>query len=489
MSALTLTSLVRRAASEHGARSLVVYAIDGTRREHRLDEVAARALALGRGLRARGLPEGAVVASMLDNSRAHVEVLWGVPAAGLVLHPLNPRAPREALVHALRRSGDGCLLADARHAALARALCDEAGVAALVLVDADGEGSWRYDDLCALGAESPVELVEDEARPAVMCEAAGTVGLPRAVVYSHRALVLHAMACATVDGLGLGRRDVVLPALPLHHANGCGLPHTLALLGHAMVLIEPATPPARLREVMATEGVTFAAGVSSTWVALAGELDAHPEGPALPRGLRLLAGGNAAPPSLLASLAAHAVEVLHVYGMTETGPLASAALGESAQGRVVPLMEMRVVGDGGEGLPWDARSEGEVQLRGPWVAQAYVSLGATPDRWSEEGWLRTGDLGVRDARGSLRLTGRRKPLVRCGGQWVDASALARLAASHPAVRGVSARGVAHPQWVEQPELTLSPRASETLDLDDVRRFLAARWTQGELPPIAMVLAE
>lgn len=486
MTPLTLAALVTRAISTHGHRAVVQLDADGTRRVYRLGDVARRALALGRGLRALGLPQGAVVAAMLSNSVAYLEALWGVAAAGMVLHPLNPRGSHDALRHALSH-GDVCLLGDATHAARVRVLQQEAGIPWAVVDGDEIDGAHPWAAVCALGASLEGPEVDDEHLPAVMCEVNGTVGLPRAVVYSHRALVLHAMACATVDGLGLSRRDVVLPALPLHHANGCGLPFTLALLGHGMVLVDPGLTPARLRAVMADEGVTFAAGVTAAWVALEGELSARPEGPRLPRGLRLLAGGNAAPETLLTAMAARGIEVLHVYGMTETGPLATASRGEEGQGEVVPGMELRVVDENGAERAWDGGSEGEVWLRAPWVVEGYVGEGRAPDRWSTNGWLRTGDLGVRDARGALRITGRHKPLVRCGAAWIDTGVVARLAAAHPEVASVTVRGTTHPTLIEQPLVRAVLKPGASLDPAVLADWVRAGWTVGEAPPVAVEL--
>ena len=487
MSPLTLSALLDRAISTHGHRAIVQIDDDGTRQVLRLGDVARRARALGRGLRAMGLPQGAVVAVMAGNAAAYLEALWGVTAAGMVLHPLNPRSTHDALRHALTR-GDVCILADAAHAARARVLQREAAMPWCVVLGDVTDESHAWEAVRALGETHEIFAVDDEHLPAVMCEVNGTVGLPRAVVYSHRALVLHAMACATVDGLGLSRRDVVLPALPLHHANGCGLPFTLALLGHGMVLVDPGVTPARLRAVLADEGVTFAAGVTAGWVALEAELSARPEGPRLPRGLRLLAGGNAAPDSLLTAMAARGVEVLHVYGMTETGPLATASRGEAGQGEVVPGMALRVVDERGDERPRDGVSEGEVQLRAPWIVEGYVGEGSTPDRWSTNGWLRTGDLGVRDARGALRITGRHKPLVRCGATWIDTGVVARLAAAHPDVAAVTVRGTTHPTLIEQPLVRAVLKPGASLDPAALAAYVRAGWTVGEAPPVAVELA-
>ncbi len=243
-----------------------------------------------------------------------------------------------------------------------------------------------------------------------------------------------------------------------------------------------------MREAIAREGVTFAAGVTSAWAGLAESLAAHPEGPALPRGIRLLAGGNAPPAALVETLRGHGAELLHVYGMTETGPLATSALGESAQGHPAPLMDLRIVDARGACLEVGAAGEGEVQLRGPWVAMAYHGDGVTPDRWTDDGWLRTGDLGRYEVAGALRVTGRLKPMIRCGGEWVDAEALERAVRTHPDVATASVGCVAHPTQVEQPEVRASLREGARLDAEALRGYLAERWVHGRIPPMVIALA-
>ncbi|MEZ4394321.1 MAG: AMP-binding protein [Polyangiales bacterium] len=484
--ALTVAALTARAARLFASRPLVELDADGGRRAHRLGEVARDALSFGRGLRALGLPAGTAVAALLGNHRAHLEAQLGVASAGLALHALSPRHPVEALARALRRAGDRVMLADAASLDLARALCAEAGIPHLVVThETDREGELAWSNVRARGEAAPPFDPPGEDDPAMISEAVLRPGHLRAVTVTHRAAVLHAMACATVDGLGLGRRDVILPAMPLYHANGCGLPLVTALVGATLVLQSLDADADQLREALSREGVTFAAGVSSAWAGLAEAIAARPEGPALPRGLRLMAGGNAPPTALVEALRGHGAEVLHVYGMTETGPLATACLGDSAQGHPVPLMELRVVDANGRALEVGGDGEGEVQLRGPWVASAYLEDGATPDRWTDDAWLRTGDLGRYDEGGALRLTGRIKPMIRCGGEWVDAEALERAARAHPEVVEASVRCVAHPRLVEQPEVRAVVREGARLDAEALRSYLVAWWPQGAAPPMVV----
>lgn len=486
--ALTVAALTARAARLFASQSLVELDADGTRRAHSLAVVARDALSFGRGLRALGLPAGTAVAALLGNHRAHLEAQLGVPSAGLALHALSPRHPIEALVRALRRAGDRVMLADAGSLDLARALCAEAGIPHLVVVHATGRaGELAWSNVRAMGEAAPPLDPPGEDDPAMISEAVLRPGHLRAVTVSNRAAVLHAMACATVDGLGIGRRDVILPAMPLFHANGCGLPLVTALVGARLVLQALDADADQLRDALSREGVTFAAGVSSAWVGLAEALAAKPEGPALTPGIRLMAGGNAPPAALVEALRGHGAEVLHVYGMTETGPLATASLGDSAQGHPVPLMELRLVDPAGRALEVGAAGEGEVQLRGPWVACSYLDEGVTPDRWAADAWLRTGDLGRYDAGGALRLTGRIKPMIRCGGEWVDAEALERAARSHPDVVEASVRCVAHPRLVEQPEVRAVIRQGARLDAEALRGYLAARWPHGAAPPMVVEL--
>lgn len=438
-------------------------------------EIARRAFRLGRALARRGIGPGAVVATLCSATREHFECYLGIPAHGAVLHTLNIRMHDTDIAAMIRGIGDAAIVVDAtfaeRFAAIAPGL---AGPLGLVVVA--GEGAARlaesgfhglsaevvdYEALLAeagdVAPEAMLQLADPpEEAAAAVCHTGGTTGLPKAVAYSHRSLWLQATSLCTANSLGISRADTVLPAVPLYHVNGWGLPFAAAMAGAGIVLAGNSFRPDHLDGLIEGCGVTVAAGVPTIW----SDLLAHRAGRgAAPfRTLRRVAtGGAAVPQRLVADLAALDLEIIQAWGMTETssmsvvgrmqpdpGPTESAAvLGQIACG-----LEIRVAAPGGGALPSDGTAVGEVQIRGPWVTGSYLG-GVDPQAFDGD-WLRTGDIGTVDAAGRLRLTDRLKDAVKSGGEWIPSQMLENVLRSLPQVADAAIIGRPDPRWQERP---------------------------------------
>jgi fatty-acyl-CoA synthase len=341
------------------------------------------------------------------------------------------------------------------------------------------------------------ELTEDMA--CGMCHTSGTTGMPKAVVYSHRSTYLHAMAMCMVDGLAISERERILPVVPLFHACGWGLPYAAPLTGADLVLAGADCTPAALARVIATERVTWAAGVPTIWTGL---LPLAQSGDADLSSLRTLGvGGSATPRALLEAYDALGVEILQIWGMTETSPVAASSrprrrhrgLSEeelrdvrAKTGTIFPGLEARIVSESGAELPWDGESVGELECRGPWVATEYH--GGMPEKF-HDGWLRTGDMACMESDGYFRIVDRSKDLVKSGGEWISSVELEGACLAHPAVREAAVVGVPSRKWDERPVVVVALDAGATLTLDELHTFLTGRVAKWWLPDEVVIVDE
>jgi len=502
---LTVRTVFDRLRTVH-ADAEVVDAFDGGLGRLTYGAVAERVLRWVRVLQDLGVRPGDRVGTFANNSVRHVELYYAVPLAGAVLHMVNIRLHDDQLAHVVADAGDVVLLVDddlvPRLAEVADRMPSVRTWVRLGKGDSTGLPGL-LDGEALLEAALPVdvadlpELAEDQA--CGMCHTSGTTGMPKAVVYSHRSTFLHAMASCTVDGLGLSERERVLPVVPLFHACGWGLPYSAPLTGADLVLLGADTSPQALARAIASERVTWAAGVPTIWTSL---LPLARDGADLSSLRTVAIGGSATPPALLEAYDALGVEVLQIWGMTETSPVAAAArprrrhrgLDDDAlrdvramTGTVFAGLEARVVDAAGTPLPWDGESVGELECRGPWVATDY--WGGMPEKFSPDGWLRTGDMAVMERDGLFRIVDRSKDLVKSGGEWISSVELEGHVLAHPAVREAAVVGVRSLKWDERPVVAVALEDGASLPLDELRSFLAGRVARWWLPDDVVVVDE
>jgi fatty-acyl-CoA synthase len=484
---LLVRSLVDRAGSLFASREVVSVTTAGVERST-WGEVAQRARRLASALARLGVGPGDRVATFGWNSRRHLELYLAVPSMGAVLHTLNIRLFEDDLRYIVAHAEDRVIFLDA---SLAGVMPRFEGVEHEVLMpdaEARRDGALDYEQLIASG-DPHFEFPElDENHAAAMCYTSGTTGRPKGVVYSHRSTVLHTLLANLADNLALRERDTVAPIVPMFHANAWGLPYAAAMAGARIVLPGPRMDPASLAALIAGEGVTVAAAVPTVWQAIA-QLQPTPDLGVLER---IACGGSAVPEALLRTYDQRfGVPIIQAWGMTETSPLASISRvppggpeGDEAyalratQGRVVPLVEYRV----------DEQAGGELQVRGPTIARAYYRE-AGGEKFTADGWLRTGDVAELLDGGVIKLVDRTKDLIKSGGEWISSVALENAIMAHPDVVEAAVVAIADERWGERPCACVVAAPGAKLTDQALRDFLAGRVARWWLPDRVVFIDE
>jgi fatty-acyl-CoA synthase len=502
---LSIPFLLRRAEHVLGHKTIASRRADRAIEERSYAQCVQRARQLAAGLDALGVKPGARVATFCWNHAQHLEAYYGVPASGRVLHTLNIRLHHDELTYIIGHAGDAAILVDKVLWPVFEPLRARIPDMPVIVVSDDGEvpaGTHDYERLVAAHVDAPEFDTIDENRGAVMCYTSGTTGRPKGVVYSHRALVLHSLGSALPDCLDLSESDTVLAVVPMFHANAWGLPFSCALVGASQVLPGPYLDPASLVELFESRRVTVSAGVPTIWHGLLKYLDANP-GRDLSTLRQLIVGGAAIPEATIRAFETrHGLRVVHAWGMTETTPLGSVSRVPSeladapaddqyawraTQGRPAPLVEVRARGDAGL-VPWDGKTMGELEVRGPWVAAAYYESPESAGRWTSDGWFRTGDVVTIGPTGNITIQDRAKDLVKSGGEWISTVALESALLGHVAVAEAVVVAVPHADWSERPLAVVVPKPGCRPTIDELRAHLAPHFAKWWLPD-AVVLVE
>jgi fatty-acyl-CoA synthase len=484
---LTLDWIADRAERWMGDVEIVSRKPDRSLARTTFGKVIERARRLARGLVAGGIRRGDRVATLMWNHAEHLEAYFGIPLAGATIHTLNLRLHPDEIAYIANDAGDRWLIVDQVLRPLyEKIVASGAKFERVIVVGEDYDGFIA--DAPAQGALPA--LTESDALG--MCYTSGTTGRPKGVVYSHRSTILHSLVAALPDSLDLRRSDTLLPVVPMFHVNAWGLPYIAAMVGAKLVMPGELLQPHALLELMEAERVTVAAGVPTVWIGIRDALDAEPGRYQLQPGLRMIVGGSAAPERLIRDFDRQGLTILHAWGMTETSPIGTVArvppeLGDedtryklrARQGRPVPLVELRVRNEAGD-VPHDDRTSGEVLVRGPWIAGSYTG-GHSPDRWTQDGYFRTGDVARIDAHGYIQLVDRVADLIKSGGEWIATQELENALMGHRAVREAAVIGVPHPRWSERPLAAIVLRDGASCTADELRTYLAPRFAKFWLP--------
>jgi fatty-acyl-CoA synthase len=513
---LTLDAIAARAEKWMGKVEVVSRRPDRSLSRTTYAQVIARARKLARALVGGGVKRGDRIATLMWNHSEHLEAYFGIPLAGGVVHTLNLRLHPEEIAYIANDGGDRMVIVDDVLLPLLEKVIAEGGkFERVIVVGTAPAGREAYEDVLAAARDDVQLPALAESDALGTCYTSGTTGRPNGVVYSHRSTILHSLVVGLPDALGLARADTLLPVVPMFHVNAWGLPFTAAMVGAKLVLPGPFLDAPSLLDLMAGEHVTVAAGVPTIWIAIRDALDGRglpPAGSAaegqrgsidtpagrekwkLEPGVRMIVGGSAAPESLIRDFDRLGLRLVHAWGMTETSPVGlvshvppDVAPDDEAlryrirakQGFPTPLVDVRVRNEAGD-VPRDDKTTGEVQIRGPWIAGSYVG-GHTPERWTADGWFRTGDVGRMCPRGYVQLVDRIADMIKSGGEWIASAEIETYLMGHPAVKEAAVIGVPHPKWGERPLASVVLRDGMTATPDELRDYLAARFPKFWVP--------
>ncbi|MEL6677809.1 MAG: long-chain-fatty-acid--CoA ligase [Pseudomonadota bacterium] len=504
---LRVSTLIDHAARYHADRPIITRSVEGPITRTTWGEVGLRARKAAQALQRLGVKPGDVVGCMAWNTARHMEVWYGVPGAGAVLHTLNPRLFQDQLTYVITHAEDSVLIVDLDLLPILEAVWDRlTGIRHLiVLTDRAHMPESTLDLLCyeeLIAAEDGAfDWVEGDERDACgICYTSGTTGNPKGVVYTHRSNVLHALASSAPDMLNASSNDVIMPVVPLFHANGWSIAYTSAVAGSALVLPgRDLTPPA-LYELLEM-GVTLTAAVPTVWLMLLQHLKAHPE-LKFSTLQRVVIGGSSCPRAVIEAFQnVYGVQVLHAWGMTELSPLGTIcsfkpeamALEPEARmdvqettGHPPYTVELKITDDDGVRLPEDGTTPGKLWARGPSVVGTYLKMD-TPAT-DPDGWFDTGDVATIDPQGYMRITDRSKDVIKSGGEWISSIDLENAAVAHPQIAEAAAVGIPHPKWDERPILVVVP-SGEAPAKEEVLGLVAAKFAKWQVPDDVVFVEE
>jgi fatty-acyl-CoA synthase len=493
--------IIDHAAMNHAGRAIVTRSLEGAIHETTYAEIRARALRLAQRLERDGIGLGDRVATLAWNTWRHLEAWYGIMGVGAVYHTVNPRLFPDQIVWIVNHAEDRVMLADLTFIPLLEKLADKLPTIEryVVLTDAahmpqtvlrnavpyeewiteaDGDFAWkRFDENTAAG----------------MCYTSGTTGNPKGVLYSHRSNVLHGLMADTCDMKGYSSRDVVMPVVPMFHANCWAMAFAAPIAGASLVMPGAKLDGASVFELLDRYKVTCTAAVPTVWLMLLQHLEAT--GSKLPHLRKVIIGGSACPRAIAKTFQdVYGVEVIHAWGMTEMSPLGTACtlkpeyagLGGDArldiqqkQGQSPFMVEMKITDDAGKRLPWDGKTFGRLKVRGPAVARAYYKEDDTI--LDQEGFFDTGDVSTIDRHGYMQVTDRAKDVIKSGGEWISSIDLENLAVGHPKVAEAAVIGVKHPKWDERPLLVIVLKKDQAATREDILRFMQGKIASWWMP--------
>ena len=499
---LLISNLIDFAERHHADGEIVSRRVEGDIHRYTWGDVAKRSRQVAHALDGLKLEFSDRVATLAWNGYRHLELYFGVSGSGRVLHTLNPRLHPDQVVWIANHAEDKVLCFDMTFLPIVQAvharcpmiktyvaLCDadklpaDTGIPNLVSYEA-----WMGTKPTAY--EWPQF---DENSASSMCYTSGTTGNPKAALYSHRSTTLHAYAAALPDVMCISARDSILPVVPMFHVNAWGIPYSAALTGAKLVFPGPAMDGKSVYEMMEAESVTYSAGVPTVWQMMLAHMKANNLKFSTMK--RTVIGGSACPPAMIRAFNDdYGVEVLHAWGMTEMSPLGTLCTLKNKQlklppdaqmqirlkqGRAIFGVDMKVVNEAGESLPWDGKSSGDLLVKGPWViAEYFKGEGGNP---LINGWFPTGDVATIDADGFLQITDRSKDVIKSGGEWISSIDVENIAMAHPAVLMAACVGMPHPKWDERPIIAVVKKPDVVVTREELLQFFDGKTAKWQIP--------
>jgi fatty-acyl-CoA synthase len=498
---LTVQHMLWRIERLFDKKEIVSKREDGLHR-YTYTDLARRTRQLANVLTRLGVKQGDRVATLAWNNYRHLELYYAIPCMGAVLHTLNLRLFPDQLEFTISDAEDSVLFVDKTLIPVLNQVAARIPSVRTIVVMNDGGPLPEHNLGELLDYETLMSAEKqdfswprlDEWSAAAMCYTSGTTGNPKGVVYSQRSQYLHAMAVLQVDNLALSEKEVVLPVVPMFHANSWGLPYAAGLAGCTMIFPDRFMGDGQvILDLAESEGVTILAGVPTIWINLLGTL--QKTGRRLPKVHMVISGGSAIPRSLMEGMGEVGLSMRHAWGMTETSPIGSMGVVRSwipedqaldirlKQGVPAPGVEIRIADLAtGEELPWDGVAFGEIQCRGPWIASGYHN-DADPGKITEDGWFRTGDVATMSPDGYITIVDRTKDVIKSGGEWISTVELEGAIMAHPKVLEAAVIGLYHSKWQERPVtyVVTKPEFNGQVTTQEIQGFLADRVAKWWLP--------
>ena len=493
---LTLPTILRRAESLFGKKEIVSRRPDKSIHRYTYRDFATRTKKLAAGLYQLGIRHGDRVATLCWNHSQHLEAYFAIPCMGAIIHPLNLRLSADDLSYIVNHAEDKIIIVDEVLLPLFEKFKDTISVSKIIVISHSAkqlpEEYLSYEDVVAKGDDSTFEPFEgDEYSAAFMCYTSGTTGKPKGILYSHRSIMLHAMSSLlSCIGVDISEGDIVLPVVPMFHASAWGYPYSCTLVGATHVFPGPFLDAESLLQLFESEKVTVTAGVPTVMMSILNKLQAEPAKYKL--FMRLIVMGGSSAPRFLAKFfdENYGIKVLHTWGMTELSPLGSTSVISSQlekaskeeqfdhivkQSLPIPFIEIRGRNDSGL-IPWDGNTMGELEVRGPFICSSYYKGEETSkERFTSDGWLKTGDIVTITEDGYIEIKDRNKDVIKSGGEWISSVAIENTLMCHPSILEAAVIGIPDDKWIERPFAYVVLREGKNFSRAELDEFLGARF--------------
>ena len=500
---LLISSVIEFAGTYHSDTEIVSRRVEGDIHRTNYATVNRRAKQIANALDAMQIAQSSRVATLAWNGYRHFELYYGVSGSGRVLHTVNPRLHPDQMAWIVNHAEDEVMCFDLSFLPLIKAIAPKCPTVKhyVALCDADKlpadsgiPNLLSYEAWIGAQSEQYSWPVFDENMASSLCYTSGTTGNPKGVLYSHRSTMLHAMAGAATDVIGICSRDTVLPVVPMFHVNAWGLPYLMPMVGSKIVFPGAGMDGKSIYDLFEQEKVTFSAGVPTVWQMLLSHMDAN--GLKLSTMKRTVIGGSACPPAMLDTFRdKHGVTVNHAWGMTEMSPIGTYGTLKGKQmdadwptqraillkqGRAVFGVDMKVVDPDGNELPRDGKASGDLLVRGSWIVYQYFK-GDGGHIVDKEGYFATGDVATIDPDGFMQITDRSKDVIKSGGEWISSIDVENIAMAHPAVMMAACIGIRHPKWDERPILVVVKKPNAEVTAADLIKFYDDKIAKWQVP--------
>jgi len=499
---LTVDKILDHAKNWHPHREVVTRSVEGPIIRTTYAEIHGRAKRVSNVLKSWDVKVGDRIATLAWNTSRHLEAWYGIMGIGAVCHTLNPRLFPEQLIYIINHAEDRIIFVDLTFVPLLEAILPHCPSVERVVVMTD---QWNMPATKLPKAECYEQLLEEssedvewggfeEGTACGLCYTSGTTGNPKGVLYSHRSNFLHTLVTLQATIMGATPNEVILPVVPMFHANAWGIAFSGPAAGSKLVMPGAQMDGASIYELLESEKVTFSAAVPTVWQGLLAYM--RENSLKLSTVKKVLIGGSAVPESLIRAFNDEFdVEVFQGWGMTETSPvgtlsrltpeLSALPYDEQMKWRIKqgmpPLgVELKLKNYAGQEMPHDGKTYGRLMVRGPTIAGGYFKDegGKILDN---EGFFDTGDVSTIDSYGFMQITDRAKDVIKSGGEWISSIDIENISVGHPKVELAAVIGAAHPKWDERPVLVLKLKPGQSEDKQEHLDFLQGKIAKWWMP--------